>query len=311
MGARWVAMGPAGQAIALRILSGLLFAAMVVCIKAVSEAVPLGQIVFFRSFVALLPLVIFLWWRAEFPSGLRTRRPGGHAVRALVGAAAMFTSFAALARLGVAEATLLGYLAPLFLTLLAVAILGERVTRSRTAGLGLGFLGVLALTAPDLASAASGVDAVRMTGIGLAVLSALFTATAMIQIRRLTATESPGAIAFWFAAVASLGGLATLGWGWVRPDPATLGLLVLAGLLGGCAHIAMTVSFKLAEASALAPFEYVTLIWAVLADLWLFGTPVGPAFLLALPLLLTGAAVAGRGERRRPPSVTPPATGAP
>ena len=311
MGARWAAMGPMGQGIALRILSGLLFAAMVACIKTVADTVPLGQIVFFRSFVALLPLVMFLAWRREFPSGLRTRRPWGHAVRALIGAAAMYTSFAALARLGVAEATLLGYLAPLFLTLLAVAILGERLTRSRAAGLGLGFAGVLALTAPDLVTAAAGVDARRMTGIGLAVTSALLTAAAMVQIRRLTATENPGAIAFWFAAVASLGGLASLHWGWIVPDAPTLGLLVLAGLLGGCAHIAMTVSFKLAEASALAPFEYVTLIWAVLADLWLFGTPVGPAFLLALPLLLTGAAVAGRGERRRAPSITPPATGAP
>ncbi|MBK5926818.1 EamA family transporter [Rhodobaculum claviforme] len=299
-----------GQGIALRILSGLLFAAMVACVKTVADAVPLGQIVFFRSFFALGPLVLFLWLRNEFPSGLRTRRPGGHALRAVIGAASMFTGFAALSRLGVAEATLLGYLAPLFLTVLAVVILGERLTRSRAAGLALGFAGVLALTAPDLWAAADGLDARRVTGIGLAVLAALLTATAMLQIRRLTATEGPGAIAFWFAVVAALAGLATAPLGWVTPEAPVLGLLVLAGLLGGCAHLAMTMSFKLAEASALAPFEYITLIWAVLADLWLFGTPIGPAFVLALPLLLTGAAVTGRGERRRLPVIPPPA-GAP
>lgn len=310
MGARWVAMGPMGQGIALRILSGLLFAGMVACIKTVADAVPLGQVVFFRSSVALVPLVAFLAWRREFPSGLRTRRPGGHALRALIGAASMFLGFAALARLGVAEATLLGYLAPLFLTVLAVTLLGEALTRSRAAGLALGFAGVLVLTAPDLWAAADGMDARRVTGIALAVVAAALTATAMLQIRRLTATESPGAIAFWFAVVAALAGLATAPWGWRAPQPGVLGLLIAAGLLGGCAHIAMTMSFKLAEASALAPFEYITLIWAVLADLWLFGTPIGPAFLLALPLLLTGAAVAGRGERRRLP-VNPPPAGAP
>ena len=296
--ARWAAAGPLGQGIALRVLSGALFVAMGGCVKALSEAVPLGQIVFFRAFVAMVPLLVFLWWRAELPSGLRTRRPWGHAVRSLMGAAAMFTSFAAIARLGVAEAVLLGYLAPLFLTLLAVMVLGERLTVARAAGLALGFGGVLVLSAPEI-TAGGDWDARRVTGIGLGMASAVLTAGALLQIRRLTATESPGAIAFYFAVVSSLAGLATLPLGWVMPSGASLALLVAAGLLGGCAHIAMTVSFKLAEASALAPFEYLTLIWAVTLDLALFGRPIGPVFLLALPMLLASAAITGRGERRR------------
>ena len=72
--------------------------------KALSEAAPLGQIVFFRSFFALIPLMIFLAWRHEFPSGLHTRRPLGHLVRSFFGAAAMFTSFASVALLPLAEA---------------------------------------------------------------------------------------------------------------------------------------------------------------------------------------------------------------
>ena len=83
----------------LRILSGILGAGMFVSVKAVSDDVPLGEIVFFRSFFALIPLVLFLWIRAEFPSGLATKRPWGHLMRAGFGAISMFTSFAALARL--------------------------------------------------------------------------------------------------------------------------------------------------------------------------------------------------------------------
>ncbi len=301
----WLSASPVMQGILLRVLSGLLFAGMIACIKAVSDVVPLGQIVFFRSFVALVPLIAFLWLTGAFPSGLRTRRPWGHAVRALVGAAAMFTSFAALARLGVAEATLLGYLAPLFLTLLAVMLLGEHLTRSRLWGLALGFCGVLVLTAPDILNNGANMDAQRMTGIGLAVLSAVLTAGALLQIRRLTATEHAGAIAFYFALVASIGGLATLPFGWIMPTGEVLVLLILAGLFGGLAHIAMTVSFKLAEASALAPFEYLTLIWAVLTDLFVFRSPIGPAFLLALPMLLAGATITGRGERRKATGLIP------
>lgn len=300
----WHSASPVMQGILLRILSGVLFTGMMVCIKAVSDGVPLGQIVFFRSFVALGPLVAFLWLTGAFPSGLRTRRPWGHAVRACVGAGAMITSFAALARLSVAEATLLGYLAPLFLTVLAVLLLGEYLTRARIWGLVFGFTGVLVLTAPDIMTLGAGMDARRATGFGLALLSAVLTAGALFQIRRLTRTENPGAIAFYFALVAALCGLATLPFGWVLPDGPTLAFLITAGVFGGLAHIAMTVSFKLAEASALAPFEYLTLIWAVLTDLFLFHSPIGPAFLMALPLLLAGATITGRGERRKSADIT-------
>lgn len=305
MTALWQAASPVMQGILLRVLSGLLFAGMIACVKGVSDMVPLGQIVFFRSFVAIGPLVAFLWLTGAFPSGLRTRRPWGHAVRACVGAGAMFTSFAAIARLSVAESTLLGYLAPLFLTLLAVLLLGEFLTKTRIWGLVLGFGGVLVLTAPDILTLGAGMDARRLAGFVLALLSAVLTAGALLQIRRLTATEHAGAIAFYFAAVASVGGLATLPLGWVMPTGEGLVLLVLAGVFGGLAHIAMTLSFKLAEASALAPFEYLTLIWAVLTDLFVFHSPIGPAFLLALPLLLAGAAITGRGERRKATGMVP------
>ena len=75
--------------IILRILSGALFAAMAIFVKAVSADVPVGQIVFFRSAFALIPLVVFLWMRGEFPGGLATRRPLDHLLRSALGAAAM------------------------------------------------------------------------------------------------------------------------------------------------------------------------------------------------------------------------------
>lgn len=73
--------------ISLRLLSGVMMAGMFVSVKAISADVPLGQIVFFRSFFAILPLVVFLWVRGEFPGGLATKRPGAHFLRASFGAA--------------------------------------------------------------------------------------------------------------------------------------------------------------------------------------------------------------------------------
>ena len=135
-------------------------------------------------------------------------------------------------------------------------------------------------------------DARRLLGIGLGFLTALLTAFALIMVRSLTRTESPGAIAFYFVVASMAGGILTLPCGWAFPDAQTVLLLVLAGLFGGFAHIAMTLSFSFTEASRLAPFEYVALLWPVLADLLIFGLPLGTSFLFALPLVLIGATVA-------------------
>lgn len=276
--------------IALRLLSGALFTGMVICVKAASATSPLGQIVFFRSFFALIPLVVFLAWRHEFPSGLRTARPLGHLVRSFFGAAAMFTSFASVALLPLAEAVLLAQLAPVLTAVIAVVALSERLTRWRVLGLGFGLAGVLVLVWPDIGGGV--MDAHRLLGIGLGLLTAFLTAFALIMVRTLTRTESPGAIAFYFVLASMAGGLVTLPMGWAMPDMYTLTLLVLAGLFGGFAHIAMTLSFSYAEASRLAPFEYVALMWPVLADLLIFRLPLSTSFLLALPLVLAGAAIA-------------------
>ena len=139
----------------------------------------------------------------------------------------------------------------------------------------------------------------------------------MIQVRRLGTTESPGAIALYFVLVSAAASLFTLPTGWVSPSAGTLAMLVLAGLVGGLAHIAMTLSYRYAEASTLAPFEYLSLIWAGVLDLTVFHVGLSPWFILAVPLLLTGAAVstgtlgelvqkrARRGRGRRPPDERP------
>ena len=205
--------------IGLRLLSGLLFAGMLIVVKAVSDDVPLGEIVFFRSFFALIPLVVFLWLRKEFPSGLATKRPGAHFIRSGFGALALFASFAAIARLNVAEAILVAQLTPVLTALAAVVLLGERLTKWRIAGLGLGFLGVVVLVAPEL-GAGGGSD--RFTGYLIGLISAALAALALIMVRSLTKTESPGAIALFFVLASMVGALLTLPWGWAQACLAAL-----------------------------------------------------------------------------------------
>ncbi|MEM6371495.1 MAG: DMT family transporter [Pseudomonadota bacterium] len=286
------------RGIALRLLSGVLGAGMFVCVKAVSDKVPLGEIVFFRSAFALLPLVLFLWFRHEFPSGLATKRPGAHLTRSACGALAMFTSFAAIARLNVAEAIVIAQLTPVLMAIAAVVLLSERLTRWRVAGLVLGFAGVIVLVWPELDGA--GTDRTRLVGYLIGLASAVLSALALIMVRSLNRTESPGAIALYFVVASMLGALVTLPWGWVMPQGQTLVLLIASGVFGGGAHIAMTLAFRYAEASRLAPFEYVALLWPLLADLFIFRLNLSTTFLIATPLILAGAAIAAaEGNARR------------
>ena len=283
--------------IGLRILSGVLIAGMYVCVKAVSEEVPLGEIVFFRSFFALIPLIVFLWVRGEFPQGLATKRPVEHLLRSIFGAVSLFLSFAALARLNVAEAVLIAQLSPMLMAIAAVILLAERLTIWRVGGLLLGFSGVIVLVWPELGGGE--MERGRLVGISLGIISAVLSALSLIMVRSLNRTESPGAIALYFVIVSMIGSLLTVPWGWVVPVDETLLVLIAAGLFGGFAHIAMTLSFRFAEASRLAPFEYIALLWPVLADLFIFRLPLTTSFLLAVPLVLTGAVVAAV-ERRQP-----------
>nr|WP_300312373.1 DMT family transporter [Halomonas sp.] len=286
-------MDRAGLGIMLRVLSGMLFTGMLVCVKLLSDTVPLGQIVFFRSLFALIPIVAFLAWRKEFPAGLATRRPLGHVLRSGLGAAAMFASFAAVARLPVAETTLLAQLSPVIMALGGVVLLGERLSLHRVAALGLALTGVMVLVLPGLGDGVG-----QVSGYVLGVVSAVLTAGALLTVRRISRTETAGAIAFYFVLTSALAGLATLPLGWPSVTTEQLLLLVLAGLFGGAAHIAMTLALRFAEASRLAPFEYIALIWPVLVDLLLFGLPLSMGFVLALPLIVAGAVLAALEGRR-------------
>ena len=274
-------------------------AGMYVSVKAVSGDAPLGEIVFFRSFFALIPLLVFLWVRNEFPKGLATKRPGAHFLRASFGALALFGSFEAVARLNLAEAVLIAQLSPILMAVAAVSLLSEQMTVWRVGGLFFGFIGVIVLVWPELGGGSTDIN--RLIGYGIGVLSAFLSALALIMVRNLNRTESPGAIAFYFVLASMIGALFTLPWGWVVPDPVTLSLLIASGLFGGFGHIAMTLAFRYTEASRLASFEYVALLWPVLADLFIFQLPLSTAFLLASPLILSGAifaAAEGRTKRR-------------
>lgn len=282
--------------ILLRIGSGLLFTVMVGLIKVLDQSVPIGQLVFARSAFALIPLVSFLVWQHDFPSGLHTKYPWMHVVRCILGTVAMFTAFAVLRYLPVAEATTLSYLSPVVLVILAAIYLKETVSARRWWGVVLGAAGLLVMTVPSFSSH---LDTRTLIGVGLGLVTACLIAGAYLQVRQLAKMgENPGAIAFYFAITGTIIGALTLMFNWVTPTPLQWACLVGVGLLGGMAQICMTLSFKYAEASAMAPYEYLSILWAVLLGMMYFNEIPSVSFWFAAPLILAGAIVAKPATRK-------------
>jgi drug/metabolite transporter (DMT)-like permease len=259
--------------IALKVLSALAFTLMSAGVKTVSADYPTGELVFFRSAFALVPLLAWLAWQGDLINAVRTSNIAGHLLRGLIGTCGMFASFVALSYLPLPDAVAIGYAAPLITVVLAAVVLKETVRAYRWTAVVIGFAGVLIMLTPHLnASAlARGLSAGPAVGVVFALFAAFCAAGATIQVRRLTQSEKTGAIVLYFSLMTTVLGLATVVLGWRQPGPGDLALLVFTGILGGVGQILLTQSYRYADTSLLAPFEYTTMIWALLTGWFIFG----------------------------------------
>lgn len=274
--------------IGFKLLSVLLFTIMVALVKLLGEHVPVGQIVFARAFLGLIPLALMITWQQSWKSALGTRRPGSHIGRALVGVVSMTMWFAALSRLPLPDATAISFAGPLITTALSVVILGEVVRMYRWSAVLVGFVGVLIILSPNLGLVGALDDETRSLGAMLALASACFMALAQVLVRQLIKTETTTAVVFYFSAYSSVFALLSLPFGWVMPDLKTLALLVAIGLLGGVGQILMTHSYRLAPVSVVAPFDYTSMIFALIIGYLMFDEVPGLA-VYAGSVLVVGA----------------------
>jgi drug/metabolite transporter (DMT)-like permease len=259
--------------------------------------VPPGQQVFFRSIFALPVILGWLVFRAELGVGLITFRPMGHFYRGIIGTAAMGLNFWALSLLPFPEATAIGYAAPLMVVVFAGMFLGENVRVFRLSMVGLGLVGVLIVLSPQLSGAGSS-STVKTLGAVVALMGASCAALAQIFVRKLVQDERTSAIVFWFSVTSSLLSLLTLPLGWVVPHGATLAMLIMTGILGGLGQILLTSSYRFADASVIAPFEYVSMVLAVFIGWTVFGEmPTVTVVSGACVVILAGILIIWREHR--------------
>ncbi|MEX0301641.1 MAG: DMT family transporter [Leisingera sp.] len=274
-------------AILLKVTAIALFTALSGIIKATSGHVPAGEAVFFRSFFAIPVIVFWLSMRGELRHGLITRKPMFHVWRGLVGTSAMGMTFMGLALLPLPEVTAIGYATPIFTLILAALFLGEKIRLVRISAVAVGLLGVLIMIWPrlggDLGDGA-------LLGVLLVLGATVARGFVQIHIRRMVQSEHTAAIVFYFSLTASGLALLTAPFGWVMPPLHVVALLVGAGLVGGVAQILVTSSYRFAPASMLAPYDYASMLFAiVIGYIWFNEWPT--------LVMLAGAAlvIAGNG----------------
>jgi Predicted permeases len=284
--------------IAMKIASTAFFAVMMALVKMVAERMPLGEVVFARSFLGVIPVLVWLAMRGEVAAAWRTRRPFSHVMRAVAGTISMFFWFGSLARLPLPDATAINYAAPLITTALAALLLGEVVRAYRWSAVAVGFLGVVVVLSPHLSGLTKLSGDTGTIGAAMALGSAFFAALAMISIRRMSGTEHPGAIVFYFMMSASVMALATVPFGWVMPTPTEWGLLVAIGLLGGLGQVFLTLSYRYAEASVIAPFDYSSMLFVLILGFVLFGEVPTLAVLVGAAIVIGAGVFVIWRERR-------------
>lgn len=233
-------------------------------VKHVAAIYPVTEVVFMRMLFALPPIMVMAFMLAG-PRALLTTRPMFHLVRGLLSAAAVFSFYLALTLLPLAEATAIAFSAPLFVTLLAIPLLGERPGIKQWIVTLTGFVGILLIVRPG--TAAFTVAAVAPLATALSYALFMLTARMIGTAERIWTT-------MFYATVVPLGfSAAFLPWVWQTPELAHLPFFLGSGFFGGLGITLITQGFRIGAASVVAPFDYTGMIWAALFG-WVFWNEV-------------------------------------
>jgi drug/metabolite transporter (DMT)-like permease len=275
------------KGIVLKLISAVLFAVMSALVRYLGTRYPVGEVVFYRSAFAIVPVMLVYAWRGELAAAVRTEHPFGQITRGAMAIVSMFCNFGALARLPLIEANAISFTSPFVSVVFAALILKEHVRIYRWSAVIIGFVGVLVVLSPHfsgeeltIAMASAG----ALTGVLSGLAGSISNAAAVIQTRRLTESETTSAIVFYFSLICAVGSLVTFPFGWTTPPVAELAALVSVGFLGGLGHIFLTESYRYAPASIIAPFDYTSMVWALVLGYFLFGE-------LPTQMIIAGSAI--------------------
>jgi drug/metabolite transporter (DMT)-like permease len=276
------------------------FAAINVLVKWQIARYPLGEVVFFRCGFALLSGMVLVAAQGGLPL-LRTRRIGAHLTRAVIQFCSMLCIFTAFGMMPLADAVAISFSTPLFLTVLSIPMLGEKVGPYRWGAVIVGFCGVLVMVRPG----SGALEAGALFALGNAGLGAIAT----IGVRRMTVTEASATLVFYQVLTTAVLSVFMLPFGWVTPTWLDFVMLATIGLGSGAGQYLWTQAFRFAPAAVAAPFSYTAMIWAILFGYLIWGDVPTLALLAgALIVSLSGLFILYRETMRRTPKPSAVAT---
>ncbi|PCJ98112.1 MAG: hypothetical protein COA45_08135 [Zetaproteobacteria bacterium] len=252
-----------------------MFAIMGTCAKYLAETHHVAEIAFYRNIIVFVPFFMFMIIRKNRHL-FKTNKPKLIAIRAIVGGVSLMVTFAALAQLPMAYATVLFFASSFLTPALAFFFLKEHVGIHRWAAIAIGMCGVLVIAQPS--------GTISLIGLALALTAAALH-SAMYTILRSLKSESPITITFYFVIAGIL--IPGIFMPWVAKPIITeeIWVFLLIGFSGGIAQIFLSNAYKYAPASLVTPFSYTALLWTVLIDIYIW------EYDLAFIPLMIGAAL--------------------
>ena len=248
------------RAAGLMLASTFFFGLMAIFIRLSSQHLHTFEVAFFRNFFGLIAALPLLYVHGM--ALLRTARLGRYVFRCVIGIGSMFAGFWAIGHLPLAQAIALSYSSPLFVTIAAHWLLGEKVRGRRWTAVVIGFIGVLIVVRPGTET--------FTPGSLIALLAAVVNALVSIQIKQLSSTEPADRIVFWTTALWVPMSLAPAMAVWQWPHGLTWLWVVMAGILGTSGHMLWTRALKIGEVSALTPISFMQLPIVAVAGYFLF-----------------------------------------
>jgi drug/metabolite transporter (DMT)-like permease len=276
---RWDAMNNSSRGILLVTSGSMMLVGMALVIKLLGTRLPSIEILFFRSAIGFLFVLPFFWRNILEP--LRTKRPGAHLIRGVMGAMANICFFWTITHMLLADAVALQFSRPLFMLPLAVLFLGESADLRRWMIVTVGFLGIMVYARPFTA----GFD----PGVFVGAAGAVFSCWVVICIKWLAKTEPTRVIMFYYSLWTSVFAAIPAFYWWVWPTPFELVLLAAVGILGIYGQGLVTHGYTLAEAGVLVTLDYSRVIYAAILGYLLFGEIPGPWNFLGMALIIAAS----------------------
>ena len=233
-------------------ISALLFSVLGICIRYASHTVDNYTIVFFRNVVGLILFLPFIFKQGT--GFVKTEKLWMHTWRSIVGLAAMYGFFYAIAHLKLSNAMVFTYSSPIFIPVIAWLFLKEKITIAMICAAVLGFIGVFCVAKPDQGL----LNWISVIGIA----SSLLASMAFVTVRALTQTEPPERIVFYFCLIGSALSVIPMFWVWRPYHLQELLFLIGAGILANVSQIFMSHAYRLAPAGQIAPVNYMAIIFA-------------------------------------------------